>query len=86
MLGVLKQSRRCDFDRLHELARKDLDVGQMLGLSEEASGQAFSARTLVPNVSLLTEDLLWEVNQLVVELGQAFAGLRRSLPCTRQKS
>lgn len=64
VLGLFKQAVQCDFDRLHELAHKHLDMRRMLVLSEVATSAApFSQRTIVRRVNLLTPELLHPVNQ-----------------------
>ena len=74
VLGLLKQGLNCDYDRLHELASKHLDVRRMLGCSDVQEGPFFSQRTVVRNVSLLTPDLLAEVNRIVVGAGHDLVG------------
>ena len=74
VLGLLKQGLNCDCDRLHELAMKHVDVRRMPGLSDDFGERAFSQRTVVRNVSLLTPDLLAEVNRLVVDAGHELVG------------
>ncbi len=58
VLGLLKQGINCDYDRLHDLANRHLDVRRMLGLSEVFDNTAYSYRTLLRNVALLTPELL----------------------------
>ena len=38
VLAILKQALNCDYDRLHELACKHLDVRRMMGLSDVFAG------------------------------------------------
>ena len=75
VLALLKQGLKCDFDRLTELANKHSDVRCLLGLSEFDSAQYFSHRSVVRNVSLLTPELLQELNQLVVQEGLQLVGV-----------
>ena len=42
VLAILKQALHCDYDRLHELACKHLDVRRMLGHSDVFSAPGFS--------------------------------------------
>ena len=59
VLAILKQGLNCDYDRLHELACKHLDVRRMMGLCELCFGKPeFSYRTVLRNVSLVTAELL----------------------------
>lgn len=68
VLGVLKQGLDCDFDRLHELANQHRTVRAMLGHGD-FDVHEYQYQTVVDNVSLLTPELLREVNRLVVETG-----------------
>ena len=45
VLGLLKQGVNCDYDRLHDLANRHLDVRRMLGLSEVFDSTTYSYRT-----------------------------------------
>lgn len=75
VLGLLKQGLNCDYDRLHELASKHLDVRRMMGLSDLFERGEVSYRTIVRNVSLLTPALLEEINQVVVRAGHELKGI-----------
>ena len=80
VLGLLKQGINCDYDRLHDLANRHLDVRRMLGLSEVFDNTAYSYRTLLRNVALLTPELLAAVNRLVVGAGHELVGHRPPEP------
>lgn len=73
VLGLLRKGLNCDYDRLHELASKHVDVRRMLGISELDPTVA-SCRTIARNVSLLSPELLAEVSQLVVRAGYGVLG------------
>ena len=73
VLGLLRKALNCDYDRLHELASKHVDVRRMLGLSDLDATVA-SCRTITRNVSLLSAELLAEVSELVVAAGYAELG------------
>jgi len=73
-LAVLKQGLNCDYDRLHELALHHNNVRAMLGLDGIGGPDAFSHRTVVRNVSLLTDKLLDKINVLVVRAGYEALG------------
>ena len=75
VLAILKQALNCDYDRLHELACKHLDVRRMMGLSDVFDRDGFSYRTILHNVSLFTPALLDEINQVVVQAGHELKGL-----------
>ena len=71
VLATLKQGIRCDDDRLQDLANCHGTVREMLGHSGLDDHRRYEHRTLVRNVSLLTPELLNEINQLVVKAGHA---------------
>lgn len=74
VLAILKQGLHCDYDRLHELACKHLDVRRMLGVSDIFAAPGFSCRTVLRNVALVTPALLDAVNQVVVQAGHRLVG------------
>ena len=80
VLAILKQALNCDYDRLHELACKHLDVRRMLGLSDIFAAPQFSYRTVLRNVALITPPLLEEINQVVVQAGHSLVGREREQP------
>ena len=75
VMGILKQGVNCDFDRLTELVNNHIQVRQMLGLGAAGfdCGQ-FHLQTVIGNVSLLSVDLLEQVNRVFVAAGHAVAG------------
>ncbi len=70
VLGVLKRSLGCDFDRLHEHANTHVVLRQLLGHSEFDPG-TYSYDWVTRNVSLLDEDTLRDINELVVRHGHS---------------
>ena len=81
VLGVLKQGLDCDFDRLHELANQHRTVRAMLGHGDFDEHE-YQYQTVVDNVSLLTPELLREVNRLVVETGHRIVKKSLAQSCT----
>ena len=71
VLATRKQGIRCDDDRLQDLANCHETVREMLGHSGLDDHRRYEHRTLVRNVSLLTPELLNEINELVVKAGHA---------------
>ena len=65
VLATLKQGLGCDFDRLQQLADEHRTLRQILGHSGDDESR-YPMQTLVDNVSLLTPEVLAEINQLVV--------------------
>ena len=80
VLAILKQGLNCDYDRLHELACKHLDVRRMLGRSDVFAAPEFSYRTVLRNVALVTPALLDAINQVVVQAGHSLVGQEREQP------
>ena len=66
--GVIRLDLNLDYDRLHELVHQHRTIREMLGHGafEDVS---YHYQTLKDNVSLLTPQLLDEINQLVVQAG-----------------
>lgn len=73
VLGILKQGLGCDFDRLHELANQHKTVRQMMGHSDFVDDTYYEYQTVIDNISLLTPELLAEVQKLVVKTGHEVA-------------
>ena len=79
-LGAIKQGLGCNFDRLHDLANNHMTLRQFLGHSDAFKDTRYHYQTVVDNVSLLTPELLAEVNALVAESGHAVAKLKPEAP------
>ena len=73
MPGLLKRRLGCDFDRLHEHANTHVVLRQLLGCSE-FDPMKYSCDQILRNVSLLDEDTLRAINELVVRHGQHICG------------
>ena len=69
VLGVLQKALDCDFDRLRNLADHHRQVRQMLGHADFFDKTPYQLQTIIDNVSLLTEDILEEINKVVVDCG-----------------
>ena len=66
--GVIRLDLNCDYDRLHELVNQHNTLRQMLGHGA-FDDVSYHFQTLKDNVSLLTPELLDEINQLIVGAG-----------------
>ena len=66
--GVIRLDLNCDFDRLHELVNHHNTIREMLGHGA-FDDVHYHFQTLKDNVSLLTPELLDEINQLIVQAG-----------------
>ena len=66
--GVIRLDLNCDYDRLHELVNQHNTLREMLGHGA-FSDVRYHLQTLKDNVSLLTPELLDQINQLIVNAG-----------------
>ena len=84
--AVIRLDLNIDYDRLHELVNKHITIREMLGHSAFAD-VTYHHQTLKDNVSLLTPELLDEINQLVVKSGHALMlnanGKKKDAPALR---
>ncbi len=80
VMGVIKQGLGCDFDRLHELVNQHQTLRQFLGHPKAWDDYQYELQTIVDNVSLMSPELLAEVNQLIVESGHAVARKKPGAP------
>jgi hypothetical protein len=72
VLGVLRQVCNWDYDKLQNQANNHLLIRQLLGHSESttwSSGYYYELQTIKDNVSLLTDEILQEINLVVVQAG-----------------
>ena len=70
--GVIRLDLNIYYDRLHELVNEHNTLREMLGHGA-FDDVAYHFQTLKDNVSLLTPELLDEINQLVVAAGHVLA-------------
>ena len=68
VLGMLRLTINCDYDRLLELANYHSLLRQMLGHSL-FNEEIYALQTLKDNVALLTPKILEEINQVIVQAG-----------------
>lgn len=73
VLGSLRVNCNCDFDKLHELANNHRTLRLMLGHAQTDIDSLYALQTIRDNVSLLTPEILDEINQVVVPAGQDLA-------------
>ena len=69
VLGTLRLSLNCDYDRLHDLANEHKTIRAMLGHGDWRDEYLYGLQTLRDNVALLTEDMLQDINAIVVKAG-----------------
>lgn len=71
ILGVVRLNLNWDYDRLQDEANNHKKLRQMLGHSDWSDETYYEIQTLKDNISLLTPELLDEINQVIVRSGHA---------------
>jgi hypothetical protein len=71
VMGVLRLNLNCDYDRLHNLVNNHKTIRQILGHGVVDDQSCYYLQTLKDNVSLLTPEILDQLNQVVVNAGHA---------------
>ncbi len=72
VLGTLRLNCNWDYDKVHEMANNHKTLRQMLGHAEMDFDSTYALQTIRDNVSLLTPEVLDEINQIVVQAGHDF--------------
>ena len=79
VMGVVKQSLGCDFDRLRDLVNEHKTLRKFLG-HISTDDYHYHYQTLVDNVSHLNPKLPGKVNQLIVESGHTVVNKKPDAP------
>jgi hypothetical protein len=69
VMGVIRLNLNCDYDRLHNLVNNHKTIRQILGHGVCDDQDSYYLQTLKDNVSLLTPEILDQINQVVVKAG-----------------
>lgn len=69
VLGTLRLNCNWDFDKLHDISNNHKTVRQMMGHGILNDDRIYPLQTLKDNVSLLTPEILDEINKLIVDEG-----------------
>lgn len=69
VMGTLRLSLNCDYDRLHELVNEHKTIREMLGHGILDQDKEYTMQSLRDNVCLLTPEILGQINQVVVKHG-----------------
>jgi hypothetical protein len=69
VMGVIRLNLNCDYDRLHNLVNNHKTIRQILGHGVCDDQHGYYLQTLKDNVSLLTPEMLDQINQVVVKAG-----------------
>lgn len=73
VLAIVRHTLNTNWDRMEYLSNNDKTLRKIMGVHVEKFGieeLEFAYQTLVDNVSLIDEDMLYKINQTVVEHGQ----------------
>ena len=71
VLGTLRLNCNWDYDKVHDIANNHKNIRQMLGHREKDFDSRYALQTIRDNVRLLTPEILDEINQIVVPVGQS---------------
>jgi transposase, IS5 family len=80
VMGVLRLDLNIDYDRLHHAVNYDGLVRQMLGHGIFDQEGNYQIQTMKDNVSLLTPELLDEINQVIVKAGHILLKKKENEP------
>ena len=69
VMGVIRLNLNCDYDRLHNLVNNHKTIRQILGHGICDDQHDYYLQTLKDNISLLTPEILDQINQVVVKAG-----------------
>ena len=79
VMGVLRLNLNCDYDRLHNLVNNHKTIRQILGHGVVDDRHDYYLQTLKDNVSLLTPEMLDQINQVVVNAGHEWIKKKGSM-------
>ena len=71
VFGVMRLTRNQSYDDLCYSSNNDLLMREMVGIGRHEEEPVFRLTTIKENVSILTDDLLAEINAIIVKHGQA---------------
>jgi hypothetical protein len=71
ILGTVRLNCNWDYDKVHDMANNHDKIRRMLGHREKDFDSRYALQTIRDNVSLLTPEILDEINQIVVEVGHS---------------
>lgn len=78
VLGVVRLNMSWSYDRVREMANNHLKIREMIGHGF-FDRQEYKLQTIKDNVSLLTPELLADINQVVVAEGHEAVGKKKKL-------
>lgn len=74
VLGSLRLNSNWNYDKLQDIANNHKTLRQMLGHGILNQNNTYALQTLKDNVSLLTPEILDQINQVVVKTGHSLVG------------
>ena len=69
VLGIMRLNLNCEYDRLQELANEHRTLRQMLGHGFLDEDKRYALQTIKDNISLLSEEVLLQLNVMIVNHG-----------------
>jgi transposase, IS5 family len=69
VLAVIRHGLNTNWDRLHHMVMYDRSVRNIMGILPYTEIEDFTYQTILDNVSLLDEELLMKINEIVVKAG-----------------
>lgn len=81
VMGVLRLNLNGDYDRLHNLVNDHKTIRQILGHGVVDDQFCYYLQTLKDNVSLLTPEILDQINQVVVTAGHELIKKKPATTC-----
>ena len=69
VIAVLRVNLNCDYDRIHNLVNHHKTIRQILGHGVLDDQESYCLQTLKDNVTLLTSEILDQIDQLVIKTG-----------------
>jgi len=77
VLGTLRLNCNWDYDKVREMANNHRKLRQMLGHPETDFDRQYALQTIRDNVSLLTPQILDQINQIVVAAGHSIISTKK---------
>jgi hypothetical protein len=74
VLGVVRLNCNWDYDKIHDIANNHKTIREFMGHTIYDFKQIYGLQTIKDNVSLLTPEVLDEINQVVVRAGHKLIG------------
>ena len=84
VLAVVRHATGTNWDRLHLMANGDRFVREIMGIHSTRFGMEeieFEYQNILDNVSLIDEELLYQINTIVVEAGHQLLKKKRKRSC-----